>query len=266
MNYAHVWGIVLRNFYLFRRSWYRILGLFYWTIMELLLWGFVTLWLNSIQPQGAAVNFTVTLLGALIFWDLFIRAQQSISTSFLEDVWSRNLMNIFITPMKSSEFVLGFTLISLIQGIVSFIFVSILAFFLYSLKIWAFGFYIIPFFLNIFIFGWVLGFLTVGMILRFGPSFEVLVWSLPFLFEPFSAIFYPISILPMPLQQVAFFLPTSHLFEGMRMVILTGTFSWSYVFWATFFNLIYFALAVFFLYSMLKAARTKGLISRLLTD
>ena len=266
MNYSHVWGIFLRNIYLLRRTWYRILSLFYWTVMELLLWGFITFWLKSVQAPSAAVNLTITLLGALIFWDLFVRAQQSISTSFMEDVWSRNLMNIFVTPLKPGEFVLGFALISFFQGLISFIFVSILAFALYTLKIWTLGFYIIPFFINIFIFGWVLGFLTVGLILRFGPSFEALVWSLPFLFEPFSAIFYPLNVLPVPLQKLAFFLPTSHLFEGMRSLLLTGVLPVQDIFWATVLNLVYFSLAILFLYRMFKVVREKGLISRLLTD
>jgi len=242
------------------------LGLFYWTLVELLLWGFITLWLQSLNTSGLAVNLVATLLGALIFWDLFVRAQQSVSTSFMEDVWSRNLMNIFVTPLKSSEFVIGLALISFVQGIISFVFVTILAFALYALKIWALGFFVIPFFLNIFIFGWVLGFLTVALIIRFGPSFEILVWSLPFLFEPLSAIFYPVSVLPSYLQKVAFFLPTSHLFEGMRLLLHAGKFPIEDIFWATVLNIIYFILAILFLYRMLASAREKGLISRLLTD
>lgn len=266
MNFLHVKGIFLRNIFLMKRSWHRIFALFYWPTLELFLWGFITLWLKGIAPSDGRVNLVLVLIGALIFWDLFSRAQQTITVSFLEDVWSRNLVNVFVSPLTTRELMAGFLLLSVVQGLIAFGFITFLAWALYALHIWSIGFFIVPFFLNIFLFGWTLGFFTIGLIIRFGPSVEILAWSIPILFQPLSAVFYPISVLPEFLQRIAFFLPTSHLFEGMRRVLTLRVLPWEDIVWATIFNGAYFILGVLFFYWMLRIARKKGLLSRFTTD
>lgn len=266
MNCAHIFGIFLRNIFLMKRSWHRIFSLFYWATLELFLWGFITLWLKGVAPDEGRVNFVLVLLGALIFWDLFSRAQQTIAVSFLEDVWSRNLVNIFVSPLTTREFIVGLLLLSAVQGFIAFGFIAFLAWILYALHIWNLGFFIVPLFLNIFFFGWALGFITIGLIIRFGPSVEILAWSIPILFQPLSAVFYPLSVLPEFLQKIAFFIPTSHLFEGMRAVLSDKVFPAGDVVWATFFNGVYIILGIAFFYWMLRLARKKGLLSRFTTD
>ncbi len=256
----------MRNAFLFRRSWYRAFSLFYWATLELFLWGFITIWLQRISGSKAGINFVTMLLGALIFWDLFNRAQQTITVSFLEDIWTRNLINIFISPITFREFILGLILLSIFQGILTFSLMVALASLLYAFSITQLGFYLIPFFINVFIFGWALGLVTIGLIIRFGPSLDILAWSIPMLFYPLSAVFYPLSVLPIFLQKLAFLIPTMHLFEGMRLVITQKIISMSDIFWATGLNLVYFALGLLFFYWMVKIARKNGLIGRLVTD
>ena len=258
--------MLLKNLFLLKRSFPRLFNLFYWVTIELLFWGFITLWFRSFLSGNQGVDLVIALLTGLIFWDMFLRSQHSLTISFLEDVWSRNLINIFASPLGLSELVISLVLLSIIQVLIAFFYVSLLAFLLYSLKIWAVGFYIIPFFLNIFLFGWALGLFTVGIIIRFGPSAEILAWSIPFLLLPFSAVYYPLSILPAVVQKIAFFLPTMHLFEGMRAVLINNNFPVNDLFWATILNIVYFSLGVLFLYLMLRTAKKKGLIARLLTD
>ena len=266
MNHRHIAAMLLRNLYLLRRSQYRAFSLFYWATVELFLWGFVTLWLKDIATPDARVNLVVTVIGALVFWDLFFRVQQSVTLAFLEDIWSRNMLNIFASPLKASELVLGYILLSLLFGFISFGFVAVLAALLYALKIWTLGFYILPFAVNLLFFGWALGFIILGITIRYGPSVEILAWSLPVLVQPMSAVFYPVSILPEPLQKVAQFIPTMHLFEGMRAVVLEGRFDVSHVVWASLLTAGYFALGIGFFYWMLSLARQRGLLSRLVTD
>lgn len=266
MNYLHIYGIFLRNMMLLRRSFPRLFGLFYWVTVELFFWGFITVWVKDIAGDNTKVDFVLILLTALIFWDLFHRIQQSVSIGFLEDIWARNVMNIFASPIKPWEFVAGLISLSIVQGIIAFVYVTVLAFILYALQIWTLGFYIIPLFLNMFIFGWALGLIAVALILRFGPSVEILVWSIPFLFLPFSAVYYSVDVFPQYLQTIAFFIPTSHLFEGMRSVFNQETFQIQSIIWATILNIFYFAAALGFFYWMLRVARKRGLIARLLTD
>lgn len=266
MNLLHIYGIFLRNIILVRRSIGRMFGLFFFSTFELFLWGFVTFWLRDLAREDAAVNFVFLLLTGLLFWHLFIRAQQSFSISFLEDVWSRNIMNFFATPVKRKEFVAGLAAISIAQGFLSFVYIAALAALLYALNIWTLGFYMVPFFVNIFVFGWVLGLLAIGLLLRFGPAFEILAFFIPMMFLPFSAVYYPVSVFPEVIQRLAFFLPTMHLFEGMRQVLTQETFPLAHALWATLLNVFYFALGLAFFAWMMRVAREKGLIARLLQD
>jgi ABC-2 type transport system permease protein len=244
----------------------RLFGLFFFATFELFLWGFITVWLRDIAEGDTRVNFVFLLLSGLIFWHLFIRAQQSFSISFLEDVWTRNIMNFFATPVKMKEFVAGLATISITQGFLSFLYITSLATLLYALNIWSLGFYMVPFFVNIFVFGWALGLIAIGILLRFGPSFEIIAFFIPMMFLPFSAVYYPLSVFPEPLQQIAYFLPTMHLFEGMRQVLLGGAFPMTHVLWATSLNILYFTVGLAFFAWMMREARQKGLIARLLQD
>jgi len=266
MNFWRIAGIFLRNFYLISQSWHRALSLFYWTTLELFLWGFITVWLQKIGPPDLKLNFVLFFLGALIFWDLFTRSQQTITVSFLEDVWSRNLMNIFASPITIKEFFLGLLSLSVTQSAIAFSLAIFLAYLLYGLNITAFGIYLLPFIANIFFFGWALGIFTTGLFIRFGPSVDILAWSIPILFQPLSAVFYPLNILPPLLQKVAFILPTSHLFEGMREVLAGRSVPVNELVWTVALNFIYFVLAVLFFYWMLNIARGRGILSRLLAD
>lgn len=266
MNHLHVLGILLRNFYLLRRSPYRAFSLFYWATVELFLWGFITIWLKSITSPDFKINLVVTLIGALVFWDLFFRVQQAVTVAFLEDVWSRNILNIFVAPVRLWELILGFALLSLLYGAISFSFVALVAFLLYTLEIWTVGWYFIPFVINLFVFGCALGFAILGLTIRFGPSFEILAWSIPVLVQPLSAVFYPVDILPSALERIAFFLPTMHLFEGMRAVLLEETFPSEHLLWATAMNVVYLAIGILFFYWMVRAARRRGSLGRLVTD
>jgi ABC-2 type transport system permease protein len=160
----------------------------------LLLWGFLTLWVQTLAPGDAGFDVILLILTAFIFWSMFALSQRSFSISFLEEVWSRNVINLFGSPVKMSELVLGFVLVGVAQTLLAFFYITPLAYLLYALNIWNLGLYIIPFFMNVLVFGWVLGMVTIGLVVRFGPSADILAFFIPFLLLPFSAVFYPISI------------------------------------------------------------------------
>ncbi len=101
-------AIVLRQYYLLRGSPARVLPLFAWVAIDMVLWGFITRYLNSVSASG--VNFVPTLLGAVLLWDFFIRVMQGVTMAFFEDVWSRNFLNVFATPLRISEYVSGLVL------------------------------------------------------------------------------------------------------------------------------------------------------------
>lgn len=266
MNSLHIIGIFLRHFYLLRHSFSRVLGVFYWITLELFLWGFITVWLQGIAKPDLQVKLVMGLMGGLIFWHIFYKAQQAVAVSFLEELWSRNVLNIFAAPIKPKEFIAGLMLVSILDAAFSFLLMAVLAGLLYAFHIFAFGFYILPFFVNALVFGWVLGFITIGFLIRFGQGIEMLAWSLPVLFQPFSAVFYPITVLPVIFQKIALFVPTSHLFEGMRLILQKHVFPTEDVIWASALNIVYIVGGMALFYWMLHSARKKGTLSRMVSE
>jgi ABC-2 type transport system permease protein len=266
MNFQRVLGIFYRNIILIWRSVPKLVALFGFITVELFLWGFITLWVQTLDTGEAQSDFILLILSAFIFWSMFMLSQRAFSISFLEEIWSRNIINLFASPVKVREMMLGFILVGVTEALLAFFYIVPVAFLVYSLRIWDMGLYIIPFFMNILIFGWGLGVLTIGLVVRFGPSADILAFFIPFLLLPFSAVYYPISILPYVLQEITFILPTRHMFEGMRIAITQGVIPHDSLLWGTVLNLVYLMLGYLFLHWMLKLARAKGYLSRLVQD
>jgi len=232
--------------------------IFYWPLLDLMLWGFVGLYLTRFK--GSVPNFVAFFLGALILWDILFRSQQGISVSFLEDLWSRNLVNIFISPLSPVEYVLSLLVMSLIKlGLASFV-LTLLAYLLYSFNIFTIGPALIPLALNLIIMGWSIGIITTAIILRYGQEAEVLAWGLALLFQPISAVFYPVSVLPAWLRHIVAFIPSAHVFEGMRAVIAGAPFPTGHLVMAFILNIAYVAVSVLFFSWNFKAVKEQGLL------
>lgn len=261
MKFHRINALLIRHLYLYKRSIPRLMDVLFFPVWELLLWGFLSLYLNKMNLGNFSV--VTVLLGAVIFWDLMSQSQRAVSTSFLEEVWERNLLNIFVTPLKIGEFLTASALVALVRIFAVGIILFILSTVLYHLNFLTFGFYLIPFLINLLIFGWVLGLFTVALILRFGTSAQVLAWSFVFLIQPFSAVFYPVSVLPKYIQYFSFILPTTHIFEGMRSVVTTGTMDSTKLLFAFGMNVIYVILVLWFFRRMFERVRERGSISKL---
>lgn len=258
MNLSRILAYTTRHLYLYRRSLPRLMEVFYWPLVDLLVWGFVSIYLSGYR--GTLPDFVVFFLGALILWDILFRCQQGISVSFLEDMWSRNLLNIFASPLSPLEYVLSLLLISLFKLILASSVMALVAWVLYSFNILKFGIYLVPLVVNLIIMGWSIGIITTGIILRYGQETEVLAWGIAFLFQPVSAVFYPVSVLPPALQSVARYIPSSHVFEGMRKIIAQGTFPSENLLWAFGLNIAYMAAAIVFFSWNFRAVKKKGLL------
>jgi ABC-2 type transport system permease protein len=216
-------GIVLRQIYLFRSSPVRLLPTFAWVAIDILVWGFLTRYLNSVA--GGQVNFVPSLLGAVLFWDFFTRIMQGVTTAFFEDVWSRNFLNLFASPLSISEYVTGLVLTSVATSIIGLFAMLVLATLVFGLSFVSLGLVLIPFVLVLFLFGVALGITASAMVLRLGPASEWLVWPLPALLSPFVGVYYPLSTLPAWMRYVGYVLPPSYVFEGMRALVNGAPFS-----------------------------------------
>lgn len=261
MKFHRIKALLIRNLYLYQRSFPRLMDIFYWPVMELLVWGFLSVYLEKMNL--GTVNVVSMLLGAIILWDLLARSQQAVSVSFLEEVWEKNLLNIFVTPLKIGEFLASTVFIGLVRIILVGIVAAVLAFVLYRFNFFQFGFYLIPFIFNLFFFGWILGIFTTAIILRYGTSAQVLAFGFIFLIQPFSAVFYPVSALPEWIRWLSYVLPSTHVFEGMRSVIATGTLPLTDFWFALALNILYLIITLWFFFKMFALVKDRGLLMKL---
>ncbi len=254
-------GIVLRQLFLYRRSFSRILDLFYWPTMDILLWGFLTLYLE----KGAigVPKFVSFFLGALILWHILYRSQLAVSVSFLEDIWSRNLVNVMVAPITLTEYMAGLVLVGLVKVSLAFVIMSTLSAVFYGFKILVFGIKLGAFVINLLLMGWAIGFVTVGLIFRFGQEAEILAWAIIFAFLPLSAVFYPVSVLPGFLKPLAMLTPSAHVFEGMRAVITNADTKIPHLLVAFLLNVVYLSFSAYFLRKQYEYALEKGLVPKI---
>jgi ABC-2 type transport system permease protein len=213
-------AIALRQVYLVRGSISRLLPLFVWVAVDIVLWGFITRYLNSVAAPG--FNFVPVLLGAVLMWDFFTRVMQGVTMAFFEDVWSRNFLNIFASPLSIPEYLAGLVLSSIATSSIGLTVMLALSTVVFGLSLLAFGALLAAFALVLFIFGIALGIVGCAIVLRLGPSAEWFVWPIPGLVSPFAGVFYPVSTLPAWMQAVSRMLPPSYVFEGMRAIVMGG--------------------------------------------
>jgi ABC-2 type transport system permease protein len=260
MRFSRVFAIVLRQFYLIRGSFSRVLPLFIWAAVDIILWGFLTRYLNT--ATTAAFNFVPAMLGAVLLWDFFIRIMQGVTMAFFEDVWSRNFLNIFSTPIKVSEYLTGLICSSVFTSIFGIIVMILLATLVFGLSFLAYGVAIFPFLLILFIFGIALGIIACAIVLRLGPAAEWFIWPLPAIISPFVGVFYPITVLPLWMQLVSRILPPAYVFENLRAIVMGKPVSFSALFLGLVLSLVYLVLSARIFKATYRHATRTGSIAR----
>jgi ABC-2 type transport system permease protein len=258
MSHRSILGLVRRHYYLHKSSWPRVLDLVYWPLMNLFLWGFLAMYLEKMGPRVPQV--VAVLLGALLLWDVLFRSHIGVALTFLEEVWSRNVVNLFVSPITVFEFMGAQLVVAALRTVVALSAMTLLAYLLYHFNFFALGLPLVGFFGNLMIMGWSIGLLVSGLILRFGQGAENLAWAIIFLFQPFSAVFYPVSVLPHWLQPIAWATPAACVFEGMRAVITQGRFDADLFLRALLLNVLYLAAGAGAFLLMFRQARRDGLL------
>jgi ABC-2 type transport system permease protein len=260
-SFGRVAAVILRHLYVMRTSWPRLFELAYWPIMQMVLWGFINQFLmtkSSWVAQAAGI-----LIAAVLLWDVLFRGQLGISVSFLEEIWSRNLAALFVTPLRPSELATALLGMSLVRTLIGVGPAAALAIVLYNYSIFTLGLPLIGFFANLLVMGWAIGLAIAALILRFGLGAESLAWMAIFAIAPVSGIWYPISTLPPWLQPVSWALPSAYVFEGMRAVMLEGRIDWSMLATAAGLNVLYIAAGLGIFLWMFARARRDGLLLRI---
>jgi ABC-2 type transport system permease protein len=266
MNPRIISALVLRYLFLYSRTPMRLVELIFWPLVELLIWGNLTHYIQG-QSTSQFSHEIVFLVGAFILWDVIFRAQQGVAISFLEDVWTRNLLNVFVAPVRTSEYVAATFLVGFIRICITMLALCTVAFLLYHFSVFQMSWGLIPFFGNLLVTGWALGMISTALILRWGQAAESLAWAVPFFIQPITAVFYPVAKMePQWTQNLAWCLPSTYVFEGMRELLNTNVFNWRYFGWSVGLNVIFIAVAGWIFTWMLSMTKRRGLLTKFATQ
>lgn len=260
MRFNCIAAIALRQYYLIRGSLSRVMPLFAWVAVDMVLWGFITKYLNAVTSSG--FNFVPVLLGAVLLWDFLVRVMQGVTIAFFEDVWSRNFLNIFATSLSISEYLAGLVLSSIATSMIGLVIMIVLATSLFGLSFFSYGLLLVPFLMVLFLFGTALGIFSSAVVLRLGPASEWFIWPIPALIAPFVGVFYPLSTLPGWMRYFSHLLPPSYVFEGIRTIISGGAVQGSGLLWGGCLTVFYILFACWFFARMYSHAVNTGLIAR----
>jgi ABC-2 type transport system permease protein len=251
-----VGAMVLRYWYLLRSSWARLLELIYWPAVQMVMWGFLQTYL--VEQSGLVARAGATFIGAVMLWDILFRGQLGFSISFLEEMWSRNLANLMMSPLRPVEFIAALMIMSIVRLAIGMVPVSFMAIAFFGFNLWGLGLALAAFFANLMLTSWSVGILVSGLVLRNGLGAETFAWSIMFLLLPLTCVYYPVSVLPDWLQAVAWTLPPTYVFEGMRALLIDRVFHAGLMLRALVLNAVFFTAASIAFLALLNGARRQG--------
>jgi ABC-2 type transport system permease protein len=249
-------ALIRRHAYLLLKSWPRIVSMAYYPTVTMVLWAFVTLYLTP--TNRFLTDAPGFFIGAVLLWDVLFRGQLGVSLTFTEEVYSHNLGNLFVSPLRFHEFVAGQLAMSVLRTLIGVGGACVFAWLLFHYSIFSMGLPLIAFFTTLLVFGWAVGLAVSAMILRYGLGAEELAWAAIFLVAPVSGVYYPIAVLPPALQAIGYALPTAHVFEGMRSVLLHHTFDVALFRNALLLDALYVAIGVALFGAAIHSARRRG--------
>ena len=257
ININRVFAMIYRYYVTTKHNFDRLSDMFYWPAMDLFIWGLTGLYFAGLHSNSN--EFMTIVLTGLIFWIIIWRTQYEINVNLLSELWDKNLVNIFTSPLRIREWIAAFMVYGFLKMIVSVSFSALLAFFLYQYSIAMYGVYVIPFTISLALTGWVVGFFVAGILIQFGEKLQTFAWTGVALIAPFSGLYYPVSALPQWAQTVSFYIPSSYIFEDMRRIIAHQPILYETIIISFVLNLFYLILSIWFFVSMFEKSRALGL-------
>ncbi len=256
INFNRIYAMILRHIFNMRHSFDRLGDMFYWPALDLFIWGLTGLYFARLSSNTHETTFVI--LAGLVFWVIMWRGSYEISTNLLTEIWDKNLVNIFASPLTLTEWTISFLLFGTLKMFASLIFSSTLAYFFYQYNILMYGLLLIPFCFSLLITGWVVGFIVSGFLIKFGEKIQTIAWMGVGLIAPFAALYYPVSTLPLWAQKIAMFVPASYIMEGVREATFTGKVSPDKLLISFALNTVYLVLSIWFFLWMFKRSKKLG--------
>lgn len=257
MNSGRIWAVFLRYFYAFWKF-DTLCDLFYWPALDIFLWGITSVWIQ--QYEQGVPGLALAILTGLVFWQLIWRGNYEVTINLLLEFWNRNLVNFFSTPLRLSEWVISVMLVGIAKILIHVAFAALVVYVAYALNIFDVGMWpFIAFCASLTMSGWFIGFISAAVIVYYGQRLQMLAWMTAYMFAPFSAVYYPVTALPEWAQKIAYCLPMTYIFEGMRDILYNQHFSLSMLIMSFVLNLVYIAASLIFFVFMYEKSRAKGL-------
>jgi ABC-2 type transport system permease protein len=262
-TWLRIWAVARRHAYVLRRSPHRLFDVTVWPIVDTVLFGSLGVYfLRQGGPDSAAQAGVAYLLSGIVLWHVVYQAQIAVSTGFMEETWSRNLLSLMVTPLRELELVAGIALFGLAKLVMGVGVVALAAFALYAFDVTTLGLALVPVIAVLLVGGWAIALFVVGLMLRFGSGAEALAWGIMFVVMPLGGVFYPVEALPAIVRPVSELLPTTHAFAAGRDLIDGGPVPWGELVQAAVGTLVVTAAALAFVTWMLRLFRRRGYITR----
>ncbi len=256
MKMHRIMAIVRRHFLLTFRRADRIINVLYWPFLNIVLWGITSMWM---QQQSQNANIITMILTGLILWQIVFRVNLETAKGLFEELLSHNVVNLFSTPLSLAEWIVAMMLLGVINLVLVMVCCSLAVWLLYGINILVLGWSLIPFMLSLLIAGWFIGFFICGLLINWGLKAQDFVFTVGWVFAPFSAIYYPLNVLPHWLQVIGKCLPMTYVFEVMRGVLTNEPVPPYYLTMSFILDFIYLTLSLLFFWYMFENSRTKGL-------
>ncbi|HZX49895.1 MAG TPA: ABC transporter permease [Candidatus Paceibacterota bacterium] len=251
-------GVLLQEYFISVRSLEVWFDMVFFPLVTTVVFGFVAKYLSGENLLAASY-----LLLGLLLWHVLQVSQYSMSMGVLWNVWSRNLSNMFITPLSIKEYIIAETISSLIKSLGMSLVLSFTVYVVFGFDVLQIGLlnYLL-YFINLSLFAWAVGIVLVGVIFKYGTRIQALAWSIIFLFQPLTAAFFPVSVLPSGIRELAFAFPPTYIFEAARGNILDASLNLQYVGIAFILNIVYFVFALAVFHWMFKKSKETGQFAR----
>lgn len=254
--------MVLRHLYVWPKSPERFMWTFGWPLFGLILWGLAISFLQN--NSSSSFSFVTFIIGGIIFWEMVVQPQREISINFIDEMWNKNFLNIFSSPLTNGEYLTSLVIIGVLKMIATIATLTVGAMVLYQFNIFStFGLFIPILFINLLLFGMVLGFVVNALILRFGWSIQEMAWAMVAIVQPLSCVLYPLSTLPLWVQRISLMLPSTYIFEEMRRIMSDGRVDFRNIIISFLMNMVYLFLSLAFFKVMFEQARVHGRLVKL---
>jgi ABC-2 type transport system permease protein len=256
MKWYRVKAVALRHIYPLRRDFDLLSDMVYWPMIDTLLWGITGRWLADASGESSIL---LSILMALLMWNAIWRSQAEVSRNLIDEIWNNNLVNLFTTPLALKEWLVSIGLLSFLKAAVTLVLVTIVIWLMHSISIFFFGWWLVMFLAAMIMTGWWVGFISSGIVMRYGPKMQTVVWTLPGMLLPFSAVFFPLERFPEILQVISLAIPTTYVFEAMRSIAAGGTVHWDQLVLSFGLNALYLILSLWYFTSSFKKSVSLGL-------